>query len=319
MKKALFLLLAFLLINSENLHAQCFASPGNPIAGNSNLGILDKGIVRAIGFFQYSLSDRSFEGNRPSVYDPPGAISSAFYNYSGFSIGYGLTQSLSIETEVGYFFNKTQEYKYLEERLTGSGPSNAVISGKYNIFQDLARRIELTLSAGTKIPFSTKPQVVDGVELPVDVQSSTGNFGAVARLFFVKEFDLISARLILIGQYENNFSENRQGYRFGDAFITSLFFSKHLANRWTDLSKDITLILQARHEYHGRNTRHGQTVAYSGNNLFFLSPQLNYNLDLTWNFSVIFDVPVYQQYNGIQLANSFALTFSVARDIGFDL
>lgn len=317
--RILVLVLIILLAGGGSAAAQCFASPGNPIAGSTNLGILDPHIVRVIGFYQFSASDRYYEGRHLSDYDPAGAISSAYYNYSGLSIGYGLTRRFSIEADLGYFFNKTQEYRYLDYRLSGSGLSNAVVSGKYNLYQDLVRRTELTVSAGPKLPFSTRPQVVDGVELPVDVQASTGNFGAVAQLFFVKEFDAISARLILMGRYENNFTENRQGYRFGDAWISSLFFSKHLANRYTDLTKDLTLILQARHEHRGRNLRHGNTVEYSGSNLFFVAPQLNYNLNYIWNFSVIFDVPVYQYYNGIQLANRFAVTFSVARDIGFNL
>lgn len=318
-QKACILAFIFLLSGGGKAVAQCFASPGNPIAGSTNLGILDPHIVRAIGFYQFSLSDRYYEGRHPSGYDPAGAISSAWYNYTGLSIGYGLTRRFSIETDLGYFVNKTQEYRYLDHSLTGSGLSNAVISGKYNLHQDLVRRVELTVSAGPKLPFSTRPQVVDGVELPIDVQASTGNFGAVGQLFFVKEFDAVSARLILMGRYENNFTENRQGYRFGDAWITSVFLSKHLANRWTGLTKDLTLILQGRYEYRGQNIRHGQPVAYSGSNLFFVAPQLNYNLNYIWNFSVIFDVPVYQYYNGIQLANSFAVTFSVARDIGFQL
>ena len=308
-----------LLAGGGGAAAQCFASPGNPIAGSTNLGILDPHIVRVIGFYQFSVSDRYYEGRHPSDYDPAGAISSAFYHYAGMNLGYGLTRRFSIETELGYFFNKTQEYKYLDYRLTGSGLSNVVISGKLNLYQDLVRRTELTVAAGPKLPFSTHPQVVDGVELPVDLQASTGNYGAVAQLFFVKEFDAFSGRLILTGRYENNFTENKQGYRFGDAWITSLFMSKHLANRHTDLTKDLTLILQARHEYRSRNMRNGQAVDFSGSNLLYLAPQLNYNLNLIWNFSVIVDVPVYQYYNGIQLANRLAVTFTAARDIGFNL
>lgn len=314
------LLLFFLILNlHNNSFAQCFASPGNPIAGSTNLGILDKNKIRTIGFYQYSLSNQYYEGSKPSDYNPAGAISSAFYHYSGFNIGYGLAQRLSLEADVGYYLSKTQHYKYLDYELKGQGLSNLLISAKYNVFQDFDRNAEITLSAGPKIPFSTSPQIVDGVELPVDVQPSTGNFGAVFQAFFVKEFILTSARLIFIARYENNFSENQQGYRFGDAYVSSLFISKHLANRWTDLTKNLTLIMQARHEYRGSNQRYGKTVDYSGSNLLFFAPQINFNLNLIWNFSLIYDIPVYQYYSGIQLAKSHAITFSIARDIGFKL
>ena len=306
-----------LMVGHSRLHAQCFASPGNPIAGNTNLGILDRGITRAIGFVQYSLMDQYFEGSRRSDYDPTGAITSAHYTYTGFSLGYGLTGKLTLEAEVGYFLNRTQQYRHIDYSMRSSGFANAIVTAKYNLFQDLPRNLELTLSAGPKIPLTTKPQVADGVELPIGMQSSTGNFGFVVQSFFVKEFDVGSIRLILINRYENNLTENQQGYAFGDSFMSSLFFSKHLANPWTRLTKDITFILQTRHEYRTRSTRNGQQINYSGHNLLFVAPQLNYNLGMVWNFSVMVDIPLYQYFNGIQLGNSHAITFSVARDVGY--
>ncbi len=230
-------ILITLALNNKISFAQCFASPGNPIAGSSNLGVLDEGIIRAVGFYQYNLLDNYYEGSNRIKWDKPSAISSAYYNYGGFSIGYGITQKFTVETEIGYFFNKTQNYKYIDEDLAAGGLSNAIISGKYNIYRDYGNNIELSLSAGAKIPLSLEPKRVDGVEVPIDVQPSTGNFGAVFQSFFVKEFDAISARLILINRYENNLTENKMGYKFGDEYVNSLFFSKHLANPYTDITK----------------------------------------------------------------------------------
>ncbi len=314
-----FIIALVLVACRSQLQAQCFASPGNPIAGSTNLGILDKGTARSIGFLQYNLMNRYFEGSKRSDYSPAGAISSAHYIYAGFSLGYGLSNKFTLEAEAGYFLNRTQDYKYIDYSLRGHGFSNAIISAKYNVYQDLPRNLELTLSAGALLPFSTRPQVVDGVELPIGVQPSTGNYGMVLQSFFVKEFDVGSVRLILTNRYENNFTENQQGYRFGDSFISTLFLSKHLANRWTRLTKDFTFILQTRHEHRSRSTRNGREVDYSGHRLVFVAPQLNYNLGMIWNFSVMLDIPVYQYFNGIQLANSHLITFSVARDFGFGI
>ena len=318
-KHTLAVLVAFMMFHGDALYAQCFASPGNPIAGSTNLGILDKGITRTIGFMRYGLMDRYYEGSRLSDYSPAGAVSSASYSYAGLSIGYGITPKLTVEAEAGYFFNRTQKFRHIDYELRGSGFSNAVIAAKYNVFQDLPRNMELTLSAGPKIPFSTKPQVVEGVELPIGVQASTGNYGLVVQSFFVKEFDVISARLIMINRYENNFTENQQGYKFGDAYISSLFLSKHLSNPWTGITKHLTFILQGRHEYRRQTRMHGHVIGSSGHNLFFVVPQLNFNPGMIWNFSMMVEIPVYQHYQGTQLANSYAVTFSVARDIGFGL
>lgn len=301
--------------------SQCFASPGNPIAGSANLGVLDKGIIRGITFYQYSLSDKYMEGNSVIDYNLGGAVSSANFNYAGLSIGYGINKKFTVEAEMGYFFNKTQTYKNPKlGSINGYGLSNAIISGKYNLYKNLVKGLEFSVAAGAKIPFRTQPQEVDGVVLSVDVQPSTGNYGAVFQSFFVKEFDIISARIIMINRYETNFTESKQGYLFGDAFLNSLFLSKHLANPYTRITKDITAIVQLRHEYILPYYEHGKLADYkSGSTSFYISPQLNYNLNLLWNFSIIYDIPVYQYYNGIQLAHSYALTFSITRDFGFGI
>lgn len=314
---AIFSLILLLFINSSDLNAQCFASPGNPVAGSANLGVLNKGTIRAIGFYQYSLLDKYFDGSRISEHNP--VVTSAYYNYSGFSVGYGITPNFSVETEAGYFFNRTRETRFGTVN-SASGLSNAIISGKYNIYRDRIKNLEFSVSLGARLPFSTSPVKDEfGEPLHIDVQPSTGDFGGVLQTFFVKEFDIISARVILINRFERSFNENKMGYKFGDSFISSLFLSKHLANPYTDLTKDITVILQLRHEYRDKNLRNGSQVTASGSNLLFLSPQLNYNLKMLWNFSIMMDIPVYQYYNGIQLGHSYAFTFSVTRDLGFGI
>jgi len=327
MKFGLLSMLFFgLIFISQNTQAQCFASPGNPIAGNANLGVLDKGIVRAVAFHQYNTMDKYYTGSKPSSDTERGTVSSAFYNYSGISIGYGISKRFTIEAEAGYFIHKTQNHLIrinnsdvaIQEK--GYGFSNAILSGKYNIYKNVVKGLEFSVAAGVKLPFSTQPQVVDGVELSIDVQPSTGNYGSVFQSFFVKEFDNISARLIMINRYENNYTENKQGYKFGDAYTNAVFLSKHLANQRTRLTKDITAILQLRHEY-VKPYKVNNILAdnRSGSSSFFVSPQLNYNLKMLWNFSIIFDIPVYQHYKGTQLAKDYALTITLTRDFGFKI
>lgn len=301
------------------LRAQCFASPGNPVAGSANVGILQNRISRVVVFYRYSFSDQYFEGSNKIAYNFPAAISNANYNYVGFSAGHGIHKRITLELEAGYFLNKTQNYRNFDLQMRGFGFSNAVFSGKFNIYKNVVKKIEFTVSAGAKVPFSMKPQVVDGVTLDIDLQPSTGNFGSIFQGLFVKEFEDISARLILLGRYEKNFNENKLGYRFGDAYITSLYFSKHLANRYTELTKDITVILQCRHEYKLRNMRNGNPVVASGSNQFFLAPQINYNYKMVWNFSFIYDFPIYRHYNNIQLGNAYSLSLSVTRDFGYHI
>lgn len=314
----LFLTTALLFVSKRN-YSQCFASPGNPIAGSTNVGVLQNRITRVLVFHKFSFSNQYFEGSNKISYDYPAAISNANFNYTGFSVGYGLRKKITLEFEAGYFFNKTQNYRNFDYQIKGYGLSNAVFTGKFNIYKNIDKMLEFTVSAGVKIPFSLKPQVVEGVTLPIDIQPSTGNFGSIFQMLFVKEFKNASARILFFGRYERNFNENKMGYRFGDAYTSSLFLSKHLANRYTELTKDITVILQIRHEYRFRNLLYDNPVVASGSNSIYLGPQLNYNLNMVWNFSIIYDFPVYHYYNDIQLGNSYSILLSITRDLGYGI
>jgi hypothetical protein len=309
----------FCIVSVNKSIAQCFASPGNPIAGSSNVGVLPHETFRTIAFYQYSLLDKYYKGTEQIDYNASGAVAFAFYNYVGTSIAYGVSKKFSIESDIGYFINKTQVYKILNNYSnTGKGLSNILISGKYNFINNVFKNIELSAGLGVKIPMSTKEKFDDGVSLPIDLYASTGNYGIVGQVFFVKEFDSFSGRFILHNRYEKNINENL-GYKFGDAISTSVYFSKHLANQYTRLTKDITIILQARHEYRLKNYRHNKIVDASGSNNIFIAPQLNYNYKLIWNFSFIFDYPVYQNYNDTQLANTYSISFSITKDFGFGI
>lgn len=313
------LLKSFLILTAlsfafvQKSQAQCFGSPGNPVAGSANLGVLIKKSFRTIVFYKHAELSSYLRGDVPTDYK---FVERAFYNYTGFNIGYGLTDKISLDADAGYFINKTQQYAIADFTHRGFGPSNASLGIKYNFYLDNHKKIEYTAGLNAKVPLSFNPQVINGVTLPIDVQPSTGNFGLIAQSFFVKQFPEKSLRFIVINRYEKNFNENRQGYTFGDALSNSLFVSKHLWFSWTSLFKDVTAILQIRHEYHARNKNFGQTVVNSGNNLFFASPQINYNLNKIWNISVIADLPCYQYFNGLQLANKWAFSVSITKDFG---
>jgi hypothetical protein len=317
--KIYLVLLLFFVVFATDIKAQCFASPGNPVAGSANIGVLQQRISRMVVFHKFSYSDKYYTGSNNVDYNYPSAIDNANYNYSGFSIGYGLRPKLTVEVEAGYFINKTQNYRYIDYKLRGFGFSNAIFSAKYNIHKNVDNKTEITVAGGVKVPFRLNPQVVDGVRLDIDVQPSTGNFGFNLQALFVKEFKNISARIIFLSRYDNNFTVNRMGYKFGDAFSNSLFLSKHLANKYTELTKDITIICQFRHEYKLQNYLNDNPVLASGSSMLYIAPQINFNYHMVWNFSMIYEKPLYHNYNGTQLGNNYAIMFSITRDFGYHI
>lgn len=296
-------LLCFFVLGGKAFSQCC--SPGSPIGGTTNVGILDKGKLRSISFFKYSHSDTYLEGNEKSNFN---FLKNASYNFIGTSLAYGVTNKITLETELGYFISKVQVYNLNPAvSLKGWGLSNGVVSGKYNLRKNTSKQTELTAGIGIKFPFATKPQIVNNVELPQDIQSSTGAFGGVAHLFWYKGFIEKGVRLFFINRFETN-TENQREYKFGNALYSAFFVSK-------SFNLHLTGIIQARYEYKGKDFRNNYLLNSSGSHILYLSPQLNYTIAQKWNVSVLTDLPVYRYYNGIQLAHKFAFAINLMRDI----
>ena len=291
--------------------SQCFSS-ANPVGGSANLLVLDKKTFRFVGYYRHASSNRYFEGSSESDFDQ---VNKANYNFGGAIIAFGLFKKLSLETEWGYFFNKTYHFNVpAGNEITGRGFYNTVVSGKFRILTDYPRRFFISGSVGAKIPLSLNSKVVNGITLPVDLQPSTNAFGSVLQLFFVKENSESGMRYFLISRYEYNLP-NRSEYQLGQAFLTSFFVSKHIPDHW--LPGDWTTIIQLRNETRTKNRREGSCECVSGGSIFLLSPQVNFSIHEKWNVSFIFDIPVYQYFNGIQLAYNYAFTVNLSRDIAF--
>ncbi|MBP7496281.1 MAG: hypothetical protein KA792_01270 [Bacteroidales bacterium] len=312
-------ILFFLIIIGAELYSQCFSSPGNPIGGNANLGNVELKLLRFGIFYKYALTDKYLDGDKNTdfiYYDK------ANYNYIGNIIAYGLTNKLTIESECGYFINKTVYYdKKLPYNLPeyskkANGLSSALLNIKYGIYNNNEKRIKYSASIGVKAPFNTKMLSKNNVILPVDVQPSTGSFGIVAQSFLLKENSLKALRFFMINRYEINF-ENNENYKYGNVFYYSLFISKHLHFRQQWISENWTAILQLRNEYRDRNLYNNNKIKGSGSILFYLSPQLNYSFKVKYNISVLTDIPLYQYYNDVQLANKFSILVNMTTDIVF--
>ena len=266
-----------------------------------------------VGYYRYNYSDTYFEGSGKTNENT--ALKYAAYNFSGIAFGYGITKRLTLEADFGYFFNKTQQSKdirlsastLLNYKIKGYGFSNGGITVKYGIFVKPAKQVEITLGAGFRYPFSTNPQMVDGVELNRDVQPSTNAFAASGMLFFNKGFPSITLRLFSINRFEYNF-EGKDGYKYGNILLNSVFVSKKIVKYFFG-------ILQIRNEWKTNDLDNGNKVVNSGFVLLTLSPTLSYSIAGKWNLTALCDIPVYKYYNGKQMTPKYSVALSLSRDI----
>lgn len=295
------------LLPIGTVFAQC-CSPGNPVGGTANLSIVSKYTLRMNTYFRHSYADTYYEGSNKSSFQ---FVDNASYNFLGTILTYGLLNKLNIEAELGYFFNKTQEYNLgnVSYTLKGYGLNDGVFSLKYNFYKSTTRELEFTGALGAKIPLRQNPQQVNHVELPIDVQPSGMAFGIVAQAFLYKGFISKGLHLFLLNRYENPF-ENPQQYQYGQVVYSSIFISKSLTSNWS-------VIAQFRHEWRDADKRFGEQVPSSGGNIVFIAPQVNYNIRQKWNLSVLTDIPVHRNYAGTQLSPKYAIAFLVSREFNF--
>jgi hypothetical protein len=309
-----FLVLLVLLISlnsTKTTFSQC-CSTGSPVGASVYVGVLSKNTLRVVGYYRYNYSDTYYHNAETSNENT--ALKYASYNFSGIGFGYGLTKRLTLEADFGYFFNKTQQFNDIiseadsanHGKVKGYGLSNGGITLKYGAYVNPAKQAEITLGAGFRYPFTMEPQLVDGVQLNRDVQPSTNAFAASGMFFFNKGFPAITLRLFSINRYDYNF-EGNNGYKYGNILLNSVFVSKKIAKYFFG-------ILQIRSEWKTNDQDNGENVVNSGFVLLTLSPTLSYSIVGEWNLTMLCDIPVYKNYNGLQMTPKYSFAVSLSRD-----
>lgn len=287
-------------------YAQC-CSTGSPVGASTYVGVLNKNTIRLTSFFRNSFSDIYFEGRSPSE-DSLDMANNAHYSFGGLSIEYGITHKLTVQFDMGYFFNKTVDFH--NSQLTdhnGQGLSNGTILMKYGIYVNPAKLVEISGGIGLKFPFTRQPMTAsNGTLLQLDARPSTNAFGLSGTLMISKEFSDISLRTFLLNKYEYNFS-NINEYQSGQLLLSSLFVSKRIIPR-------LFGIIQLRNDIHGKDVQKGNEEVNTGYHLLVLTPQVSYSILGKWNLSFLYDIPVYKNYQGKQLTPKYSYALSLTHD-----
>lgn len=305
-------------INALSVFAQC-CSPGSPVGGTSALGVLDKGTFQVFLNYKYGYSDTYYRGDRPTEED---FIDNGNYNYLGSVVAYGLLKRLTLELDIGYMFNKTQNYVpgITPKTLIGRGLTDVNFSTRFNLYRNLVSDWEVSSGLGIKIPLGKFEQTYQDAILPPDLQPTTGSFDFFHTLFLYKGFVKKHVRLFLINRIELK-RQNRAFYKYGNLYTTSFFTSYSVGVHWV-------FLMQLRTEIRARDTRpetgtglpaqidDREKIIPTGSQKLFVVPQVTYILK-SWTFSTLVDIPAYQYYNDKQLASTVAVSVSVSKK--FDL
>lgn len=260
-------------------------------------------------YYKYGYSQGYMHNDSKSDF---GFVKNANSGYTGLQLAYGITKRITADIDAGYYINRTQHFSFFDQNYTlnGYGGSAITVSARASVLKDTVNDVEVTLGVGVKMPWSRQPQIVDGVELSEDVQPSNGSYGLSLRAFIFKEFDEAGVRLFLIHNTTIN-SVNDRFYKEGNNYTTSIFASKTVLKNWTG-------ICQVRNEIRDFAYRDNQIVASSGGYRFVFIPQLNYSIKQKYNISVLYELPFYQYFYGIQLKDQYAFSVNLNIRLGLN-
>jgi hypothetical protein len=295
-----------LFVAPRQLGAQCCAA-GSPIGGFANQGVMMKKNLRTIAFYRHSLSEGYYEGDQEANIP---AEHQAYYDFIGLNLAYGILPKLTLEAELGYFIDKALVIsKEPRVDFIGRGLTASVFSLKTPVFNK--NEWEWTLGAGARIPLTTEPQLQDQIELPKDVQASTGAYSIVVQSFLYRGWLDKHLRIFLLNRFEHNFPNVKDHYQYGKSFMSSVFASYTLGTHWV-------FVGQVRHEWRDQdfydfNQPDGFEVRASGGHLVYFSPQVLYSLGQKLTVGLMGDIPLYRYYNSTQVASRYSFAITLMR------
>lgn len=309
MVRSFIFILVIILLSAVELKAQC-CSAGNPFFYGEQANIGHKQL-QVIAGYKYSLSDQYYHKDSKEDID---FIDKAYFNYLNLQLIYGLTRKLSIQTDLGYFMNRTEQYKKEGwETINGYGIGDAGLTIKYLAYKSFFRKISIIPSLGVKFPIGVFDQEVDHVKLPITVQPSSGSFKYLVNLYMSKTFKNPNFNLgfFASAEFPQLIDSENFYYQYGNMYLFSLVGSYYITDK-------LTLGLEVRNENRQKASRENdQIVESSGYLIVYTVLHLSYAFAKKWFIAVNADLPVYKYYNGIQLANKFAISTRISWRINF--
>ena len=283
------------------LYSQCGCSGNSPEIALGNINELydNKSLTGNNLFinllYKYTYADSYYYKD---INTGEGAIKDITANFLDLRVSYKLNKQWIFEGEAGYFINKQQRENLQDELFSSDGFSDITLYGRYIFLKNMNKNFELSGGSGVKIPVS------EGVEnIPQNIQPSTGAYAFLINLFFKKYFPDLNMGMIVGNRSDYNF-ENKWQYRYGISSVSSIVFLYNATSL-------INFGSELRGDYRARDFYKDEKICGSGFFAFSLSPIMRI-FSGKFIFGLFFNIPVYQFYNGKQLANKYSFGLNIS-------
>ena len=292
---------------SQQINAQC-CSAGNP-ASNGGSGSMAKNYFSVSSSYVHSYSDTYFKGNSEYDFD---YLENTKFDFGLLNFSYGLSNKLSISTEIGYFINKSMDFTFIDATRKASGLGDAAIDLKYQVANLKKHLASITASVKTSVPIGQFDQMDKNVILPIDIQPSSGSFKLKTSLSLSKRFygSKFSLNSFISTEFSQRINTDRTDYKYGNLY-SFVFSTSHNTTKKinTGLGLNFTLREKARNR--------DLIVGATGGTFINVQPRISYLLPENFGITTSVNIPIYRNVNGIQLTNKYILVLGVSK--GFSL
>ena len=290
---------------------QC-CTAGNPAGGDgSNDGLTQKEL-RIFTSFKHSLSKQYFFHDSKTDLN---YIERSFYDYQNLSITYGVLPRLSLHSELGYFYDKTQDANInnVKETTRAHGLGDLALNGRYVAIRTVKPLSQLVFAGGVKIPVGVFDEEINGITIPVSLQPSAGALKYNASVFyFRKRADRkFGWNSFAFFEFSRTINKGYLVYKYGN------YLQLAVAGTYA-ITKDFNFVANAKCEIRGKDERESDIrIESSGSRVVYFNPQLIYNGKSRWGVIFMADIPVYKYVNGYQLTNKFSYQIGIRKSFSF--
>jgi len=300
--KSGFLILGILSFFCFSSYAQC-CSAGNPLGSDFDFSNKGKNSLSAGMTYRYSLSGDVYQGSKKVDI---GFVDKSDFNYTEFFINYALTSKLSLRSDIGYFFNKTEYYNNGFDPAKANGLGDLSLLVNYQLLQRSKIGI-FAIGIGTKIPVGVFDQEINNVKLPINVQPSSGSYKGSLQMFQLKSLNVRTSVFSFVSFEIAAWINSRNfTWRYGNTYLVNAGVS-YKPNPKLNTS------IATRAEFRGRSFRDDKIkVESSGSKVVYLNPSLNWKISQKISLNAGAMLPVYKYMNGIQTGNTLGIYLGLA-------
>jgi len=300
----------FVLTSFKGIGQCC--SAGNPVGGDGSNDGLGKNDLRIFASYKYSLSRDYFHYD--DKIDVPN-MEKSYFDFNMISVVYGLLPRISLYSDLGYFIDKVQEVKINNEKeiIKSHGLGDLGFNVRYIAMKTVKPVSQLVFSGGIKIPIGAFNEEMDGITIPISLQPSSGAFKYNASVFYSRKYAnrKFGWNSLVLFETSNTINKGFLVYKYGNFCQLSFAGSYHVI-------ENLILTGNLKYEWRGHDKRESNIkIESTGSSVFYVNPQLIYNLRHKWAILLMTDIPVYKYVNGYQLTNKFSFQFGLRRSLSF--